>query len=106
MLCIFVTVRYKQINSDANMEGQSISLNFWFQHMHDHKPNCKPLSDAQSTLEKYVFSDIAEEEELMSQSGHNNAEEDNEKESDVGPENHLYAIYITFYIFNIIFLPL
>ena len=49
--------RYKQFNGFPNSEGQSIAMNIWFGHSHEHNPVCRPTSDLSSTLDQYDFSD-------------------------------------------------
>ena len=49
--------RYKQFNGFPNSEGQSIAMNIWFRHSHEHSPVCRPTSDLSSTLDQYDFSD-------------------------------------------------
>jgi len=57
--CVYIPYRwYKQQNSFANREGRSISLNMWFNHIHDHNPSECPLNNHDATLDKFQFSDM------------------------------------------------
>ncbi|XP_066914697.1 jmjC domain-containing protein E-like [Clytia hemisphaerica] len=69
--CLYVPYRwYKQFNSYANNQGQSIAFNIWFKHTHrQNPPQCQPTSDAISTLDRYGYSDDREEKEIEEEEG-------------------------------------
>ena len=77
-LFLRLSFRYKQYVSNSNHQGQSISMNFWFHHMHDHNPKECDIPDSEATLDKFNYSDINEDEaqliagKLSARVGNNN----------------------------------